>query len=186
MMGNEQFWASGNVGIDFSFGSDIELTVGGYGGLVWFGFPTQESSNNGLMFNSDEEELLSMAGVNLNDLTSQYQEFVSVEEKIANSVFGLVGRARLSLEYHIIPLISVGVQGTAGYHFVLSGEQAASSAKGTAIEKVLADQIDDTDLRKEIEPIVKNAAGLGSDDEVNLEDLKGVNYSAGLFLNIKF
>jgi hypothetical protein len=122
MMGNEQFWASGNVGIDFSFGSDIELTVGGYGGLVWFGFPTQESSNNGLMFNSDEEELLSMAGVNLNDLTSEYQEFVSAEEKIANSAFGLVGRARLSLEYHIIPLISVGVQGTAGYHFVLSGE----------------------------------------------------------------
>jgi hypothetical protein len=58
--------------------------------------------------------------------------------------------------------------------------------ESTAIEKVLADQIDDTDLRKEIEPIVKNAAGLGSDDEVNLEDLKGVNYSAGLFLNIKF
>ena len=28
MMGNEQFWASGNLGIDFSFGSDLKLTLG--------------------------------------------------------------------------------------------------------------------------------------------------------------
>ena len=71
-MGNEQFWASGNLGIDFSFGSDIELTVGAYGGVVWFGMPKQESSS-ALMFSPEDEALVSMAGVDINDFTSQYE-----------------------------------------------------------------------------------------------------------------
>ena len=143
-------------------------------------------SSNALMFSADDEALISMAGVNINDFTNRYEEVVSAEEKIANSAFGLNGRARVSLEYKLLPFISIGVQGSAGYHLILSGEQAANSVKGAAIDQAINDQIDEASLRAQVEPVIKEAAGLSADDEVNLDDLKGVNYSAGAFLNIKF
>ena len=38
LMTEDQYWMSGNVGYDLSFGSDIKLTLGVYGGFIAFKF----------------------------------------------------------------------------------------------------------------------------------------------------
>ena len=39
-MANSQYLGSLNLGIDFDFGDEIKFTLGGYGGVIFFGFPS--------------------------------------------------------------------------------------------------------------------------------------------------
>ena len=183
-MDSEQYWASGNVGYDFSFGEDLELTFGVYAGAVFFNFPKDEGGSSGL---SDEQkaQIGTIIGADYVDAFEQkYTETFGNEDQIANTAFGLNGRARLSLEYHFLPLLSVGVQGSAGYHFILTGEEAASSSKSLAVDSFiesqpLPDDVDTSVAKREL----KKAIGA---EEVDIDDLKGINYSAGIFLNFSF
>ena len=61
----------------------------------------------------------------------------------------------------------------------MSGEAAASDIKSRAIDEIAKEQ----DLPDEATTLIKDAAGA---EEVNVEDLKGLNYSAGVFINFRF
>ena len=176
--GDQQFWGSGNVGIDFSFGDDIELTLGVYGGVVYFQFPADENKSSGLD-QSQQDTLNSIPNIDPAEIESAFNQIQAQEESIANSAFGLNGRMRGSLEYHFVPTLSLGIQMSVGYHFILSGEQASSEAKSQAVSKVAKD----AGLPKEAEQKLKEVFGA---EEVELSDLKGSNYSFGLFLNVSF
>jgi hypothetical protein len=176
--GGQQFWASGNMGIDFSFGDDIELTLGVYGGVVYFQFPADENKSSGLD-QSQQDTLNSIPNIDPAEIESAFNQIQAQEESIANSAFGVNGRVRGSLEYHFIPALSLGIQVSVAYHVILSGDQASSEVKSKAVDKVAKDE----GLPEEAKKKLKEVFGA---EEVELSDLKGTNYSFGLFLNVSF
>ena len=185
-MSESQYWASANVGIDFSFGDELELTLGAYGGLVFFGFPDSGSEDSGTISSAQQQQITDLlpAGVSYSDFESKYNEFFGAEDQLSDTAFGLNGRLRLSLEYHIAPAFSIGVQGSAGYHIITSGEEAASGLKSKSIDAFVASQsIPDASVKAELKSGLKEALGA---EEVNVDDLKGINYSAGAFVSLSF
>ena len=176
--GDQQFWASGNVGIDFSFGEDIELTVGAYGGLVYFQFPLDDDKSPGFA-QSQQATLNSIPNIDIAKIESAYNQIQAKEESIANTAFGVNGRVRGSVEYHFVPTFSVGVQMSFGYHIILEGKQASGEAKSRAVDQVAKDQ----GLPKEAKEKLKEVFGA---EDLELSELKGSNYSFGLFLNVSF
>ena len=118
------------------------------------------------------------------DFESKYNEVFGAEDQLSDTAFGVNGRLRLSLEYHIATAFSIGVQGSAGYHFITSGEEAASGLKSKSIDAFVASQsIPDASVKAELKSGLKEALGA---EEVNVDDLKGVNYSAGAFVSLSF
>ena len=188
-MNESQYWASGNVGIDFSFGDTLELTLGAYGGVVFFGFPKDgEQDSNGIDAGQQQRISDILDGipgmpVSYNDFEDKYNEYFGDEDKIANTAFGLNGRLRLSLEYNILPLLSIGVQASSGYHYIMTGEEAASGTKSLAVDSFVSTQPIPDGTKTELKTELKDILGA---EEVNVDDLKGVNYSAGAFINLSF
>jgi hypothetical protein len=142
-MSESQYWASGNVGIDFSFGDTLELTVGAYGGVIFFGFPDTGEQNSSAVDESQKQRIEGLlAGISdtisYEDFESAYNEYFGDEDKLSNTAFGLNGRLRLSLEYKVLPLLSIGMQASSGYHYIMTGEEAAGSAKSLAVDSFVA------------------------------------------------
>jgi hypothetical protein len=188
-MSESQYWASGNLGIDFSFGETVKFTIGAYGGLIFFGFPESDNGGSTAVDNTQEDKITTLLNgipgspISYNDFESTYNDYFGDEDKLADTAFGINGRLRLSLEYQLISALSIGVQGSSGYHYIITGEEAASSTKSLAIDGFIASYpIPDAaqaELKKELKEI------LGA-EEVDVNDLKGVNYSVGAFLNLSF
>ncbi len=185
-MQKEQFWATVNLGVDFDFDlpADLTLTVGAYGGAVFFGFPpSDEASQSDLEANSGRiQSVLTQAGLSYNTFKTKYEELQKQETAISNTAFGLNARLRGSLEYNITQFISVGAQVGAGWHLVMSGEQAAADVKSRAVDGFVASQSASIPAQKatQLKQELKDALGA---EEANPDDLKGVNYSVGAFIN---
>jgi hypothetical protein len=187
-MSESQYWASGNVGIDFSFGDTLELTIGAYGGVIFFGFPEDGEQNSGAVDESQKQRIEGLlAGISdtisYEDFESAYNEYFGDEDKLNNTAFGLNGRLRLSVEYKVLPLLSIGMQASSGYHYIMTGEEAAGSAKSLAVDSFVATQPIFDGAKAELKTEIKDILGA---EEVNVEDLKGVNYSVGAFVNFSF
>jgi len=184
LVGQDQYWASGNIGydLDLSFG-DWTLMAGGYAGLIFFGFPeAEESSGNDL--DAIPADLKMKLGSQYDEFVDTYNTFQSAEKSTSNMAYGANLRARVSLEYTVLPFISLGVQGMMGWHTVISGEEAASGFKAKAIESFVDDNEDElmgqgAAVKKELK------TALGAED-IDPNKLKGVHYTAGAFLNVKF
>lgn len=186
-MDKEQFWATANVGYDISFGDDIELTLGAYLGAVFFNFP-EDNSGNSSSISPDQkarlEPLLMQYNVDYSTFEEKYDDAFGTADKISNTAFGLNGRARVSLEYHFFPMLSAGIQGTAGYHLIVSGEEAAGSTQALAVDTFVSSQAAiPAETKAKAKTEIKDALGT---KEVDVDNLKGVNYSLGVFLNFSF
>ena len=186
-MSESQYWASGNIGIDFSLGDELELTFGAYGGLVFFGFPDSGADRSSTVSSSQRQDIESLLspynGISYNDFETKYNEVFGDEDQIADTAFGVNGRLRLQIEYHILPALSLGIQGSSGYHYIISGEEAASGAKSKAVDGFVSSQPIPDASKAELKKGLKSALGA---EDVNLNDLKGVNYSLGAFVNLSF
>ena len=186
-MKNEQYWATVNLGIDFALDvSDFTLTLGAYGGGVFFGFPPNEDAQGALDDNSAQISAVFMnAGLPDSAYTSfqsKYKEIQDSDAAVSNMAFGLNARLRGSLEYNITDFISVGAQFSAGWHVVMSGEAASADVKSRAVDAFVKTQgaaIPET-YKAQLTQELKDALGA---EEVNTDDLKGVNYSLGAFVN---
>jgi hypothetical protein len=188
-MSESQYWASGNVGIDFSFGDTLELTIGAYGGVIFFGFPKDGEQDSGAVDAGQKQRITELLDgipgmpISYDDFESTYNEYFGDEDKLSNTAFGLNGRLRLSLEYKVLPLLSIGMQASSGYHYIMTGEEAAGSAKSLAVDSFVATQPIPDGAKAELKTEIKDILGA---EEVNVEDLKGVNYSVGAFVNFSF
>lgn len=186
-VGDEQYWASGNLGYDFDLEIVDGLTfmIGGYLGLIWFGFPPSDASN------SDQDlkaNLMSIDGLDaqqISEFIKTYEKFQSAEESTANMAYGANARVRLSLEYEVIPFVSLGVEGLMGWHAVISGEEAAAGFKAKAIKSFIDDQKDKIPAgnRTTLENELKSKLGA---EDIDTNDLKGIHYTAGAFLSVRF
>ena len=189
-MGAEQYLASANLGMDFDFdlGESFVFTIGGYGGGLIFGFPPSSSAESTSALDANKAELEMIAGSQYGAFEAKYNELASAEETASNMSFGLNARARASLEYKLAPFVRLGVEGLMGWHYVISGEEAASDLKGRAVDAFIDEQkqklpSDQAAMVEGQRTALKDALGA---EEVNLDELKGTHYTLSAFLNFKF
>ena len=184
-VGDDQYWGSGNVGydLDIELIDDLTFMAGGYVGLILFGFPEVEGAGDELKAN--EEYLKSTLGDQYDDFVDTYNTFQSAEQGTSNMAYGANARVRLSLEYELLPFVSIGAQWLMGWHFVLSGEEAASGFKAQAIDSFVSDQEDK--LPDGSADMIKAdlKSRLGAED-IDTDNLKGTHYTAGAFLSVRF
>ena len=183
-MANSQYLGSLNLGYDLSFGDEIKFTIGGYGGVIFFGFPSNnESSSISAEQRAQIEGLLSPVGVSYDVFEDAYQENFGALDQISDKAAGLNLRARASVEYKLLPLLSVGVQGSVARHVLISGEEFSNSAKSLAVDAFVEGQALDDTMKADVSSGLKSA--LGAEDSGS-GDYAGVNYSVGAFVNLSF
>ena len=180
-MPDSQFFFSANVGPSFSFGDDLKLTLGAYASFLMFVFPEAEKGRNQLQFSADDRAAIQAAGYadDIASIEAAYNNNAEDLEDLERTAFGIAARARASVEYYFVPLLALGVEGIVGYHYLLSGEDAASGAKNEAITKTAKER----NLPDEVTDIVRKAVGA---KEVDKDNLTGLHYQAGLYLKLKF
>jgi len=183
IMGDDQYLMTANFGFGIEIGGDIRITAGAYTGPMFFKFNPEE--NSGLEIPSDVRAILDSGAVPISsaDIEAQYNEEFADKESTASEFaagWNLL-RGRFLLEYSLLPFVTLGVGGHAGYHFVLSGDDAVADLRGRAIDTI-AEEYKLDDLDSSIKPKLKEAVGAKPIDE---SELKGVNYNVGAFLKVK-
>jgi hypothetical protein len=128
---------------------------------------------------TETQSALESAGVSLSTLDAQYQKVAKDEETANRTLFGWNARARASMEYALLPVLFLGVEGSAGLHYLLSGETATAAAKNKLVQQTqtkypsVPDQAWE-DLR----------VAFGADKKDNNEKT-GINWDAGVFLKFE-
>ena len=90
-----------------------------------------------------------------------------------------VGDVGAVLAPHCAPAASERVSALGGK----TGEEAASNTKSIAIDGFVSSYPVPDDMKNEFTKELKEILGA---EDVNLDDLKGVNYSVGAFVNLSF
>jgi len=126
---------------------------------------------------------LTASGIDPTMIESSYNEqFRKKEQKLERYSFGWnLIRARLQVERKLAPLIFVGIEGEAGYHYLITGAEVAAEAKSAAV-----DTLDEQYQLSRVDPGIPDALRniVGAED-VEPEDLGGINYNLGLYLKIE-
>ncbi len=181
ILGDEQFLFTLNLGLDFSFGDDVRFTIGAFTGPMFFVFP--EESAQHLMLDGASRDALITAGLSesqINKFEKAYNDNVETEEELSRLGLGWnVGRLRANLEFELAPVLYLGVDGMVGYHFILSGEDAAAGAKNGIVDDIVAEN---DDLGSSEAKIMRDAVGA---KEVDPDSLDGVNFQAGVYLKLE-
>ncbi len=186
-MGADQYLMTANLGFGIELGGDLRITAGAYTGPMFFKFAPQESDS--LQIPDDVRTVLTVVGVSPSELESKYnEEFAAQEDSITDLAVGWnVLRGRVLIEKSLLPFLTIGIGGHAGYHFILSGEAAVAGARDAAIDALYEDldkqhMLSDYPGGKSIPAKLKEAAGAKPIDQDNLD---GLNYNVGAFLKLK-
>ncbi len=179
-MEQDQLLITANLGPNLSFGSDLKFNIGAFGSAMFFLFP-EEASSGGLTFTPQQRDVINQAGYGdqIADIQRSYDEYTAAEDDLGRTAYGVAARARASLEYFLIPVLAVGVEGLAGYHWIVGGKDVANGLKNEAIDQLAKEQ----QLPPEMTAIVRDAAGA---EAVDTGSLNGLHYQAGLYVKLKF
>lgn len=174
-MPDSQMFISANVGPSWSFGSDLKLGLGLYASGLLFVFPENDAGGQQLQLSPEQRQ--EFPSEQLVSIETAYGENAGQTQDLERTGFGLAARVRATVEYSLLPLLSIGVEGIAGYHYMLSGEEAAAGARNKAIEKTAADQ----NLTSEQTDILRDATGAKA---VDSDSLYGMHYQVGAYLKL--
>jgi len=181
MFGPNQYQFTGNFGVDLVSGDDVRFGVGLYTGPIVYVLaePSSVSGFNTAAIPTETQSALESAGVSLSALDAQYQKVAKDEETANRTLFGWNARARASVEYALLPVLFLGVEGSAGLHYILSGETATAAAKNKLVQQT-----------QDKYPSVPEQAwedlrvAFGADKKDNNEKT-GINWDAGVFLKFE-
>lgn len=182
VMGDQQFLSTINLGFDLSFGEEIRFTIGTYVGPIFYVFEQQEADT--LNISDGQLKQLNDAGsagvpIDASSLQQEYNKYSNEASDVNRLSLGLnLPRVRASLEYELLPVMYLGIQGSAGYHWVLSGEDVVADAKSKAIDDLVKEKGFNPDQAN----IMRDIVGARKLDENNLN---GVNYSFGAFIKLE-
>lgn len=178
MFGTDQYQFSGNVGFDMTFGEDFRFTPGVFvGALVYY--LAEPTTPSGLDVSTLPTDVKARIGEeNLAKIDAEYQDIAKDEEAANRTLTALTTRARLTLDYKLLPFLYAGVEGDVGVHYLLSGSDATTKAKRDMIEGQKADHPG--------QDAAYDALGeaIGANDSTDIERT-GVNFSAGVFLKLE-
>ncbi|MEO1271667.1 MAG: hypothetical protein AAFX99_26550 [Myxococcota bacterium] len=188
-MSSEQFLITGNIGLDATFGDDVRFQFGVYTGPILFVFPKDEEAGtldiDGTLSSAEQDELQGYldeagTGLTIDDVEQEYATYSEQEQELSRFGFGWnLARARLALDFKIAPVIYFGVTGSVGYHYIISGEEAAAGAKNQAIDEFSKQY----GLSSEAADLLRTSTGA---EAVDVNSLNGINYEGGLYLRFEF
>ena len=180
MFDTDQYQFSGNIGFDLTFGEDLRVTPGVFGGAIvyYLAEPTNPSGLDVSTLPSDVKDQIGAS--NLAKVDEQYQKLAKDEEKANRTLTALTGRARLTVEYPLLPILFLGLEGDAGVHYLVSGADATTKAKKSLIEEQKAEHPGPQNA------IAYDALGdaIGANDSTEI-DRTGINWSAGVFVKVE-
>jgi len=181
----DQWLFTGNLGIDFTFGKTVRFHVGAYTGPMLFLFP-EAMTEGGVDFDklSDETKTALVATGQFDSVQAAEDDFnakfASAEEDLSKLAFGWnLGRLRMALDVKFAKVIAIGIAGQVGYHYLISGEQAAAGAKNQAIDEFGSQNNLPPNLIDELRMV----AGA---EPIDTDSLNGLNYDASLYLRFEF
>ena len=180
LFGADQYQFSGNLGIDFDLGGDdIRVTPGIFGGALIYVLP-EPSTPSGFDPSTLPPDVQSTIGVdNLAKISTEYQSIAKKEEAANRTLTALTARARLTIEYKLLPLIYLGAEGDAGLHYLVSGEAASTNAKKKMIRQQKAEN---PDVPAAAYDSLGDAIGANKSTDINRT---GMNFSAGVFVKVE-
>lgn len=181
LMGSDQFFFTGNVGLDFAAGEDFRVVTGIFTGPVFFLFPEGEGAGgvNCNRLTTEESQTLQDLGQSCNEIATEFAQYAGTEEDLSRTGFGWnLARLRINLEYAILPVLYIGGGAQVAYHMLISGEEAAAGAKNDAINDYVGENPELAEARDTI------AKAVGA-EEVDEENLDGLNYQFGLYLKLE-
>jgi hypothetical protein len=190
-MANQQAMYSANLGFDLTFGSDLRLNLGLYTGPIFF--QMGEAKSEGVTLSSQTNEILNqarMADPNIpsaSEIETAYNsQFGAQSGQLDSIAFGWnLARARVQVEYQIMPFGYIGLGGQYGHHLTISGDNIKDTATNYAIEE-LANSDDLKDMPAELKEqfITQLKQDLGV-EETSKDDLSGNNFNFGLYLKLE-
>ncbi len=180
-MGTDQFLMTANLGFDVGFGDTWRFNMVAYTGPMVFMFPEKEKDP--FVLPGVVRSALTASGIDPTTVESTYNdEFIKKEQTLERYSFGWnIVRARIQLERKLAPLIFLGVEGEAGYHYLVTGAEVAAEAKSAAV-----DNLDQQYQLSRVDPGIPDALrDMVGAEEVEPDNLDGVNYNAGVYLKIQ-
>ena len=176
-MGSDQFLFTVNLGFDLDFGDDVRLVLGLFTGPMFFVFPEQEPQT--LQIDGAVRTALEDAGVDVAEIEMAYNENAAQQEELSRLAVGWnLGRLQLNLEVSLASVLYLGLGGEVGYHFLLSGEEAAAGAKNQVVDDVASEH----DLEPAPTEELREAVGA---KDVDPDSLNGLNYQIGAYLKLE-
>lgn len=180
VMGSEQFLFTVNAGFDLTFGDETRLVLGLFTGPMFFGFPEQQTEQ--LQIDGAARTALQDAGVkesDINAIEDGYNDSLDSQDELSRFAVGWnVARLQLNIEFELTTLLYFGIGGELGYHFLLSGEEAAADGRSQAISAVEKEH----DLPTEATDALREEVGA---EEVDTASLDGMNFQAGVYLKLE-
>lgn len=178
MFAPDQYQFSGNLGFDMDFGETVRVTPGLLAGAIVYYLP-EPTNPSGLDVDTLPADVKAQIGAdNLAKIDAKYRDFAEDEEMANRTLTALTTRARLTVEYAILPLLYIGAEADVGLHYLVSGSDATTKAK----RDLIASQKAENPAATEAYDALGDAIGANGDTEI---DRTGLNYSAGLFLKVE-
>lgn len=177
VMGADQYLFTANAGVDFDFGDDgVRLTTGLFTGPMFFIFPEPTVEPT---FDRALLERTGLSAARINQIEKAYLDTVDDQKKASRFAAGWnLLRLKLGVEVQLAPVLFLGLDGSVGYHYLITGEEAAADEGSKFIDK-LAEKYPDV---REYEDQIREATGA---EEVDPDGLGGVNYSGGIYLKLE-
>ena len=176
-MGDQQYFATVNLGFDVSTGDDIRFNVGLHTGPMFYIFQKEEAEP--LVVPADVRRQLEQAGINVDDAVNSYNRAAEDEAELGRLAFGWnLARLRTEVEFKLAPVLFFGFQGSVGYHYLISGEEVAAGAKNQAVEDVAREY----GIQPTEKELLRDTVGA---KPVDVEKLNGVNFNAGAYFRIE-
>lgn len=176
-MGDQQFMSTVNLGFDVSTGSDVRFNVGLHTGPMFFIFAKEDPQP--LVVPDEVRRQLESAGVNVDNAVRSYNQAQEEEAEIGRLALGWnLARLRTEVEFRLAPIFYFGVQGSVGYHYLISGEEVAAGAKNQAIDDVAREY----NIQPPEQELLRETVGA---KPVDVEKLNGANFNAGFFFRLE-
>ncbi len=179
MFGNGQFAISPRLGFDMDFGEDIRITPGVFAGMTMY-YLKKPSTPGGLDVSALPADVKSQfpAGM-LDTIQTEYASKAKAFETADRTLWALNAKARLTVEYKLIPLLYLGIEGDAGPHYLLSGSAATTKAKKTVLD---AQQAKNPNVPTNAFQQLGDAIGANKSTSI---DHGGIDWSAGAFIKLE-
>lgn len=190
VMGSDQFMASANFGFDVTVGEETRLTLGAYTGPMFFWIPDGEFSSGVNFDNLSAEEQqqlddgLAQVGLTRGQVEDEFSQAAAQFGDAEDLAFGWnIVRLRGTLDHKLAPAVYIGLTGAAGYHIIVSGEDAVAEGKDRAIDEFAGTE--EGQIYANADPglnLLRRAAGA---ENLEDKDLSGFNYQIGAFIKLE-
>lgn len=183
LFGDGQYYAALNLGFDLAWGDKTRFVAGLFTGPVYFHVTQTEADVTTLdtsMLTTAQRALIeAQVPGGLDRVDTEVSAYAAQEAALRESALGWnVARLRLDFERLLVPMLWVGVGGQLGYHFILTGADAAAEARREALDGLAAQY----GLSQADRDSLADALGART---LTADSLDGLHWSMGAYLKFE-